>query len=162
MKCDVCKKETNCSSWDYIVKKEVVGRVRTNTPGVDTVYKVGGRETGRESNTTYKTGTSIKSINKGTAYLCSKCRILWSIILTIVFSIMTVILTLLFLKGLNILFKTEGKVSIMEVLSKVFIYSIPIFLLLSITPLMKHIILAIHKSKEYKVMPWNIVSKFWE
>ena len=48
MTCDICGKEKKCQTWDFIIKRNGIGRVRRYTPGMDQVYKVGGKEVGRE------------------------------------------------------------------------------------------------------------------
>ena len=61
---------------DYIIKKDGIGRVRRYTTGTDTVYKTGGREIGREKDTTSTIGKVKRVTERGTAGLCMKCRIL--------------------------------------------------------------------------------------
>lgn len=162
MRCDICGKEKKCQTWDYIIKKSGTGRVRRYTPGTDQVYKVGGREIGRERNTTYITGTTSRIIDRGTAHICVRCRIIWSIILVIAFSIVLTSAAFVFLKVIETLSKVSPAVSIVEVLVKAFEISLIVFTVFSLTPLMKHIILSVKISFKKKTLPWKVMSKFWE
>ena len=162
MKCEMCGKEKNCQTWDYIVKKELYGSVRQYTPGTNIEYRVGGRVTGVEKDTTYGKGYLNKIAGKGTAGLCIKCRIIWSIILIIALTLIVTLGAFIFLKGIETLFKVEPKGNIVEVLLKTLEVSLFMFAILSITPLMKHIILSLKISRRYKVAPWKVMSKFWE
>ena len=156
MKCEICGKEKNCQTWDYIIKKNGIGRVRNYTPGTDIVYKTGGRETGRERNTTYTTGRVKRVTERGTAGLCMKCRILWSAVLVLGLSAL-VSLILNFL----LLFISD-ETSVMSHFGEGMTYTMPLFILISLTPVMKHWILSLHLAFRKKVMPWQILSKFWE
>ena len=112
MKCDICGKEKKCQTWDYIIKRKGTGKVRRYTPGVDQVYKVGGKEVGRERNTTYTTGTVSRVVDRGTANICIKCRIIWSIIIIIAFSIIVTMVAFIFLKAIEMLTKTSPESSV--------------------------------------------------
>ena len=162
MKCDICGKEKKCQTWDFIIKRNGIGRVRRYTPGMDQVYKVGGKEVGRERNTTYTTGTVSRVTDRGTANICMKCRIIWSIILIIAFSIIITLAAFLFLKAIETLSKASPASSIVDVLVKTFETSLIVFSLISLTPLMKHIILSLKLALKKKVLPWKVMSKFWE
>ena len=162
MKCDICGKEKKCQTWSYIIKKNGTGRVRQYTPGTDQVYKVGGKEVGRERNTSYTTGKVSRIVDRGTANICMMCRIIWSIILIITFSIIVTFVALLFLKVIGMLSKTPPASSIVDVLVKTFESSLIVFTLISLTPFMKHIILSFKLAFKIKVLPWKVMSRFWE
>ena len=162
MKCDICGKEKKCQTWDYIIKRKGTGRVRRYTPGTDIVYKVGGKEVGGERNTTYTTSTVSRVADRGTANICMKCRIIWSIILIIAFSIIIALIVFLFLKAIETLSKASPASSIVDVLVKTFEASLIVFTLISLTPLMKHIMLSFKLALKKKVLPWKVMSKFWE
>ena len=165
MKCNICGKENNCQSWDYVIKKTVFGSVRNYTPGTDTVYSVGGRETGRERNTTYGKGYSSKTVARDTAYICLKCRILWSIIFAVALSLVCAVLVLLLPKLVEFIFRNVENThpfNYRAIFSGALKGFLGLFAVLSFTPIMKHIILSFQIALKHKVLPWNVLSKFWD
>ena len=157
MKCDLCGKDKNCQTWEYVIKGSGTGRVRQYSPGRDVVYKVGGREVGRESNTTYSTGKVSRVVERGTATICIKCRILWSIVAIIVFSILlSLIATLLYIN------MTTMNQPFIGYWSEIALYIVPVIVISAFTPFMKHFILSVKIAFKKKVLPWKVMSKFWE
>lgn len=159
MSCDVCSKEKKCYTWDYIIKKRSIGKVRDYNAGQDIVYKVGGKEVGRETNTSYHTGRVSRVVDSGTAMICLKCRIIISAIITVVLSI--VISSIIALITMDTTYATWFNAFI-SVFSESMMYTLFLFIVLSFTPIMKHLIFKVKLSIEKKVMPWKIISKFWE
>lgn len=165
MKCNVCGKENDrYQTWDYVIKKTVFGSVRNYTPGTDTVYTVGGKETARERYTTYGKGYSSKVVSRGTAYICIRCRIIWSVVFTAVLSLFCAVLVLLLPLLVEFLFRNLENThpfhygAIFTGALKGFL---GVFAVLSFTPVMKHIILSFRIAIEHKVLPWNVLSEFW-
>ena len=156
MKCEICGKDKNCQTWNYIIKKDGIGRARRYTPGTDTVYKTGGRETGREKDTTYTIGKVKRVTERGTAGLCMKCRILWSAVFVLGLS---TLLSLIFLFLFQ--FMTD-ETAVINHFGEAMTYFLPLFFLLSLTPLMKHWILSVQLAFQKKVLPWQVLSEFWE
>ena len=156
MKCDICGKEGKCGVWDYIIKDKGVGKVSSSTLGVDTVYYENGKEVGREKNKTYSKGEVLVIKGRGSAFICLKCRVIYSALLGI---IIPIIITIIFgLFGLIISGKFD--ISFLINLFEAFLFFSIIF---ALTPLMKHLILALHLSKKYNIKPfYKIMSKFWE
>ena len=154
MKCDICGKDRKCQDWAYIIKKRGIGRKRQFTPGTDLVHTVGGKEVGREKDTTYTTGKVTRVAEKGTAHICIPCRVIWSAVIVLGLSVLlSLVLALLF---------SPKDVSFIGYVSEYLMYLLPAFALLALTPLMKHLILSVKIAFQRKVLPWKVMSKFWE
>ena len=166
--CDVCGKERSCACWDYVVRKNVRGKIAQFTPGTDTVYYENGREVGRSRNTTYAVGNKRISAARGTAHICMPCRIIRSILYGA-------------LLGAGLTLLAAGFVLAIEAITKAIINpanlhpidmarflpgALPpcmgVAAVFALTPFMRHLILALRLSRKHRICPfWAIVSKFW-
>ena len=156
MKCDICKKEGKCGVWDFIIKDKGVGKVSNITIGVDTVYYENGQEVGREKNKTYSKGEVNVIKGSGRAFICLKCRVIYSALLTIVIPLIITIILGIF----GIIISGRMGISFLIALFEALLF---FSILFALTPLMKHLILALHISKKYNIKPfYKIMSKFWK
>ena len=161
--CDICGKERNCACWDYVVRKNVRGRIAQFTPGTDTVYYENGREAGRSRNTTYTVGNKRVSAARGTAHLCMPCRIVRSLVYGALLGMGLTLLAAGFVLALEAVIKGPHHIDMTVFLPGALRGCLALAGLFALTPFMRHLILALRLSRKYKIRPfWAIVSKFWD
>ena len=168
-KCGICGKEKICMPWDYEIRERYRGRGKVTNFETDIVHTVGGREVGREKNTTYGNIDTVRTTGAGRACICRECRILRSVLYGLFFVVTIPALCFIFIGGIGFLAVSlvtgnaefPRGLEFVSFFTDMFPYSAFGVSLYAFTPFMRHLILKIKVARDIGVKKiWKIRSKW--